>query len=323
MKLQKIRITIGGYSLIESLVAIGLVLLLIIIFSASSTIILNNRSLRHTNLAYNLAVEEIEALRSIPFTELTNKTDAPLIEVAHNIGSWTVSAPSSPSSSPNVLELALPGTLLTGVTGTAIAPGFDYSNPTIEAQVKILPDSPSNWKTGFYIRYHDSANYYRVSFTSTVLYVDKIVNGIETTLDSESRLFAENTWHKLKVETSGSTFNVYVDDTLEMTIDDPGNSLNLGRIGLAGLNSTHAYFDDVSITGDTTQSWNFDADETGDMPSSWKRFGINDLPSGVGKLTIEDDQPGFSTLKNVTVVIEWKENENNRSVQLETMITQR
>lgn len=74
-----------GYTIIESIVAIGLVGLFILIYSASYTAITSNQFLKHKSLAYNLAAEELEALRSTPFAKITNRTNGNFIETAYKL----------------------------------------------------------------------------------------------------------------------------------------------------------------------------------------------------------------------------------------------
>ena len=315
------RLNNHGAGIIESVVAIGLLALFITVFGASYTIVITNTLLKNKNLAYNVAIEEIEALRNTPYTQLTNRSDSAFIEVAYNKGHWLVASPGGAPSSPNILEVASPTGNPSGVTGLSIVPGFDYSDFTLETDVNVRSDSPAGWQSGIYFRYHDSSNYYRTYFTATDLYIDKNVDGTETSLNSKSKTFSENTWYTIKIITSTNNIDVYINDVLELSTTDNDSSFSKGRIGLVSFDSAHQYFDDVSVTEGDTNSWNFDSDTIGQIPSGWERFSINDLPNGVGLLTIQDDQMGYTDIKNVTVKVSWQERGNTYYVELETLIT--
>ncbi|MCH7492534.1 DUF1080 domain-containing protein [Patescibacteria group bacterium] len=319
MRLQ--RPNNNGSSIVESVVAIGLLALFVTVFGASYTIVINNTLLKNKNLAYNVAVEEIEALRNTPYTQLTNRTDADFIEVAYNKGSWLVASLGSSPSSPNILQVGSPVGNPSGVTGLAIVPGFDYSNFTFETDLNVRSDSPAGWQSVIYFRYHDSNNYYRAYFTSTDLYIDKKVDGTETSLGSKTKTFLEDTWYTVKIITSSNTLDVYINDVLELSATDSDSSFAKGRIGLASINSAHQYYDDISVTEGATNAWNFDSDTAGELPSGWERFSVNDLPGGTGLLTIQDDQSGFTDIKKISVKVNWQERGNTYSVELTTLIT--
>jgi len=309
-------------TILESMVAIGLLGFFILIFGASYTIVTANTYLRHKNLAYHLAAEEIEAIRNTHFSQLTNRTNADFIEVAYNKGSWAVTSAASAPSSPNVYKLASVAGNPSGLTGLAAVPGFDYDDFTFETKVRALTGSPANWQVGIYFRYHDKNNYYRASFDSSNLYLDKKAAGAESSLDSKVKTFLPNTWYTLKVVASDNSFEIYINDILELSATDDDSSFSKGRFALLGMNSVHAQFDDLNIINGASKLWNFDSDTVGKVPSQWNRFSLYNLTQGTDKLTIEDNQPGFSDIKQVTARVEWKERGHLKSVELITLITQ-
>lgn len=311
-----------GYTIIEAIVAIGLVGFFILIYGASYTAVTSNQFLKNKSLAYNLAAEELEALRSTPFARITNRTDGNFIEVAYNKGNWSVKSDAAAPSLPNVYEIASPAGNPSGITGVAVVPGFDYDNFTDETKIKVMADSTAGWQAGVYFRYHDADNYYRVYFTGTNLYIDKKVGGVETSLTSKAKAFSTNTWYTLKVVANNNAFEVFVNGTSELTGTDAVSSFTAGRLTLLGLNSVHAYFDDISITTSATKTWNFDSDAVGQVAASWQRFGLNDLPRGIGKLTIEDAQTGFTDIKKVKARVEWYERNNLKYIELSTLISE-
>ncbi|XOU94803.1 MAG: family 16 glycoside hydrolase [Candidatus Kerfeldbacteria bacterium] len=305
-----------GFSIIESIVAISLVGFFVTIFGVTYTIISTSQFLKHKNLAYYLVLEEIEILRQLPFSQLTNQIDTDFIGVAYNQGSWLVQNHASAPSSPKTYFLNSP----TGEISIASIPGFEYTDFTAEIKINIDNSSPSNWEAGLLARYSDAKNFYSIYLDSGNIYLTKTVDGVKSTIDSTVKVFSKSTWYTLKVVMTGNTFDVYINDILQ--INNTDNEFNKGRLALLGTNSVLANFDNVSITTTSTKTWNFDSDTLGEIATAWQRFGINDLPNGTTNLTIEDDQPGFETLKKVTATIEWMEKNQSKSVELSTLINQ-
>jgi len=314
----------NGYGLVESIVAIGIIAVFLTVFMSSFYFISFQKYIRNKGLAYNLAQEEIEALRRVSFTELTDRTGAQFINVAYNVGNLFVNSSAQAVSAPNVYELARPSTFTSGVTGLAILPGEDYDDFSFESNIKALTDSDNSWQAGLVFRYQDINNFYRVRIAANDLIVYKVLNGANTILYSKSQVFSKDTWYKIKVEASGSTLNVYLNDTLLTTTPVTDTAFSIGRLGLVGLNTVHAQYDDVKVITAQTTTWNFDsAGETiGEIAVGWQRFGINDLPSGVDKLTIENAETGYDDIKKITAKIEWQEQDNNKSVNIVTYISE-
>ncbi len=310
-----------GSILIESIVAISLFGLVLSLFGASYTIITSNQLLKNKTLTYNLASEELEALRNVSFTTLTNRINSDFIEVAYNRGTWSIQQSGSAPSGTNVYNLTPPTGSPSGITGIAVVPGYSYGDFTFETEIKVLSNSPSGWKAGTAFRYHDSNNYYAVHFSATNLYIVEVVEGVESTLNSKAMIFSQNTWYALKIVTLSNAFEVYIDDVLELSTSDTDSSFSNGKLALYGQNSVHAQFDSVSITDPVSKLWNFDSDTVGKIASQWQRLNISDLPSGTGTVTIENSEAGFDTIKEVTARIEWIERDKNRAVELKPLIT--
>ena len=311
-----------GSIIIESVVAISLFSLVISLFGASYTIITSNQLLKNKSLAYNLASEELEALRNVSFTSLSNRTDSDFIEIAYNVGTWSVQQSGSAPSGTNVYNLTPPTGSPSGITGVAVVPSYSYNDFTFETEIKVLPDSPSGWEAGTAFRFHDSNNYYAVYFSSTNLYIVEVVDGVESALNSKTKIFSPNRWYTLKIVTLDNAFEAYIDDVLELTTSDTDSSFSNGKLALYGQDSVYAQFDSVSVTAPVSKLWNFDSDTVGEIASQWQRLNISALPSGTGKLTIENSEAGFDSIKKVTARIEWVERDNNRAVELKTLITQ-
>lgn len=309
-------------TIIESIVAIGLASFFIGIFGVSYIATSFNQHLKFKNLAFNLVSEELEAIRATSYDQLSNRTNSDFIEVIYNIGSWSVQTNATAPSSPNTYMLTIPQGTPSGITGLATLPGFEYGNFTYESEIFVKSDSPSGWQAGLLARYHDVNNYYYVYFTATNLYLKEVVNGVETSLDSKIKNFSTDTWYTVKLVATNNSFEVFIDDISELTATDAENSFTQGRLALFGANSTHAYFDDVSVTTASTITWNFDSEAVNSIPTSWQRFGINDLPQGNTKLTIEEPEVGHSDLKKITARVEWQERGNTRNAEASTLITQ-
>jgi len=60
----------NGFSIIEALVAIFIVGVILVIYAASSNLLLLNNNARHLELAQRVAILEMEDLRAMPFNTL-------------------------------------------------------------------------------------------------------------------------------------------------------------------------------------------------------------------------------------------------------------
>lgn len=312
----------NGYTLVEAVVAIGIMAIFIFIFIGSFYYISYSRYIKNKSLAFNLAHEEIEALRELPFEKLTNRTEAHFINVAYNLGQLSVETSNQAISPPNIYNLARPKEITSGVSGLAILPGGDFEDFTFETQLKALSDSDNSWQLGVVFRYQDVSNFYRLRLASNDLIFYKVVDGGNTILYSKSQVFSKDVWYKLKIEASGSNFNIYLDDNLLTATPVSDEAFSKGKLGLIGSNSVHAHFDEAKVTTGQTTTWHFDGSEEkiGETASGWQRFGINDLPSAIDKLTIEDAINGYDDLKKITAKVEWQEQGNVKSVFLVTYL---
>ncbi len=309
-----------GFTIIEALVALGLTTLLITLFGAAYGSITNNQYIGHRALAYNLATEEVETLRTIGAENLAEVTDAPFIGVAYNTGKFVVASHASAPSGAHVYE-AVPNTITGNVSHLALAPDFEYSDATTTADLFISNNTVSNWKLGLVSRYQDAQNYYAAYLTATAVTLIKVVDGTTTTLDTAAGTFSVDTWYSLSLDLTGSDITVSVDSNPLLSAID--TAIPEGRIGLYGENGVHGYFDDLSITTSGTQTWDFDSTAPGVVPGDWKRFGINDLPGGTATVTLSNVEAGFNTLKQVTARVQWDERDTTKSVEITSYITNR
>ena len=304
-----------GVVFIEVIVAIAVIVVILVIYSASLRSLALNKKTRLMNLATSLISEELEAIRTIPFASLTNRIDAPFVGIAYNKGNFKVKKDTG-TSPPNVLNLSSS----TNPTEPQIAllPGGSYDDFTYEVKANVLSDSPTGWRVGVYFRYKDSQNYYSLYFSQDKIIMNKVIDGIPTSLYSSSQTFSTNTWYTLKIVTNEDTLTPYLNDNpLTTAITD--YAFSYGSLALLGSNSVHAHFDDITLTTGSTTTWNFDADTVGDVPQGWERFSLYDLPGGEGKLTIENYHDG---IKKVQIEVIWEEEGKEKSVKFTTLVSE-
>lgn len=306
-----------GVTFVEIIVSIFLILIIILAFGTTMANIKLNHKIKLKNQALALASEEIETLRKKPFSGLTNRTNADFLDVAYNFGSWQVKTDAAAPSEPNIYS-ALPLSDGNEITSLAVLPANTENNFTLEAKVRAQP-SPAGYAAGLAFRYQDINNYYRFVFYSSAIKLEKKLNGTVTVLFNNTQSFVDNNWYDLKVIASGSDISLYLNNTLLGTIND--TDFSGGCQALLGLNSAVLDFDNVSLIGQETRTWNFDADTPDNIAAGFERFGLNDLPGGEGRLTIED-YSGKTNIKKVTARVSWQEDGSSKFVQISTIIGQ-
>lgn len=283
----------------------------------------NRRTLQRAQAAA-LADEELNALRRLDVTALSNQTNVPFKSIVYNAGTWNVVANGTAGhSSPNALELR-GSTIVGAVSGRLLFPAGVYADSTLEAKWHLAGDSPSAAAIGYLFRSTDSANGYRLRFarsttdldgstngTQNVL-LEKLVSGTATPIDSRSASIAVDTWYALRVVLSGSNISLYLDGTQLGSGPFVDATYASGSAALLGWGGAHAYVDDAQTITTGAQTWNFDADT--DLPAAWVRLSLNDLPDTTGntfddngRLTLTTYPPGSgtTTLKLATIVVQW------------------
>lgn len=287
-----------AFTLLESLIAVALAALLLAIYSAMLTGTFVLRRSSYNIQAADFIQEELDALRTVPFTNLTNRTNGGFLGVALQRGTWAV----ADDSGNHVLRLSKAAPDLNGETGLALLPGNYRADFTVSADVRASASSPSGWSTGIAFRYLDNENHYRFRMSSGGYALDLVDQGTVTTLWDQSVAIGTNEWHTLQVTASGDQFTLDVDGVTLATVTD--TTFTEGDIGLMSSGSALADFDNVSIDSPTAETWDFTSTAVGDFPSDWLRLSYDSLPSGEGTLTIED-YLGQSTIKKATVTISW------------------
>lgn len=305
-----------GVSLIESLIAIFVVASIVFIFSNISFFL--NLASGQKNLihAYELAQEEIESLRNLTFDKLANCSnptcvEADFLNIAYNQGNWQVAL----DSSNYVYEISS----LTSQTALSLLPFSDYENLfDLEMRYKNLADSPANWQAGFYYYYQDKNNYHRLTFTQDHVYVHRVVAGVESEVYSNTMITDPcSDWRTFKISLTGNNHVVYRNGISVGTFSESPSS-TAGKIALMA-SSVHAYFDDVKVDNSDITNGNFSTGSLGKTADGWERLGLNDLPAGQGKLTIQD-YLSDPNVKEILVKVTWQEKGQNKEVNLRTLI---
>ncbi|CAM4290183.1 Pectate lyase [Paenibacillus tarimensis] len=120
----------------------------------------------------------------------------------------------------------------------------DYS---VQARVKVEDFNGTNraYVAG---RYKDGNNYYAASLYNSSggkLEIRRKAGGSSSTLVSKAYPLSAGVWYTVKLEMTGSTIKLYVNDVLELTATD--STLSSGGVGLVSY-KTKTKFDDVVVT---------------------------------------------------------------------------
>jgi type II secretory pathway pseudopilin PulG len=317
--------SVAGYTLIEALVGLVVVVAIIAIFASSFSGLGLRTITSHEVIAADLARQEIESLRRLNPNRLTNRTDASFIGVLFNLGRPSVIADSSASHSlPNVLELVAGSGTTASVR--AVIPTNELSDADWSTKVFIRSTSAAGWRVGFTLRQSDDENAYRVRLASSSTDLDssaggtqnaifeKIVTGTTTKLASALVALNTGSWSTVSFNATGTTMIFQLNSSQIFSVTD--SSLAKGSLAVEGASGVHALIDDVAVAT-TSESWNFDADPVGPLPGEWTTATLEALPNASGLLTISD-VAGVSNLKHVNVRVQWSDPNKTRSVQLVT-----
>ncbi len=308
-----------GFTLIETIIVIAILgaVLATLATAALSIRLLGSSSKRAE--AWSLIEQELSALRSLSFSELTTRTNTRFLGVLHNRGEWLIKTEIGAPSASNVLALNKLPPIYKNFSGLIAVPSLAASNFTLRAMIKLPASSSPNWGTGFLARARDLENHYRVLFKQNSIKVESEHNGTTTELSSNSVITALDTWYKLEVQGSTSTIKVYLNDLLIRELND--QTFEFGQFALFGANDAEPLFDDVTIITNTTTVWGFDNDTLGKTPNGWKAASPYDLKTGTDLLTI-NDYLDDSSIKHIKAQIDWQENNTTSTVKIETLISQ-
>lgn len=300
-----------GFSLPEILILIALLSASTAVFSVASGAVRLRNTSWHTTQAIALAEQATTAAQLLPTTALTDRTNAPAIGFIEHRGAWAVQATNGAPSLPNTLTVTSSSPALSGVTAAARIPTSPFRNGTVSASLLTPSVFPSGWRGGLLFRARDLGNGYRLRIDATTLVFEKAVDGVTTTLYSLTRTHTANTWTQIAITGNGSTLSVAENGTTLTTLTD--STWTDGESGLLLLGPGTTAFDNVSVSGDVTGSWNFDTDTVGNAPALWRSLGGDSLPSGTLTVTIDHPTTG-GTLARIVTTVQWTESRSRRSV---------
>lgn len=305
----------AGFTLLESLIAISLAAMFLAIYSTMLTSSFFLRRTASNIQAANLVQEELDALRSVDFADVTLRTDGAFLGIPVQRGDWEV----ADDSGTKVLRLKEAASSLNGETGLAVLPGNYRGNFDLSAKITVDPSSPSGWDAGIGLRYIDSENHYRFRVTSGGVAFDLVHQGTVTTLWSQSTAIATGSVQTLRVVATDDAFDLYRNDVYLDTVTDA--TFLEGDIAVMSIDDALIDVDDVSVDTPSSETWDFESESVGDFPEDWKRIGYWDLTNGSGTLTVTDylSQP---TLKEAVVTISWTDGGSTRSTTGATIISE-
>jgi len=302
----------------EILVAIGLLAVLLVVYSMmlQGTVLL--RASRNYVQAADFIQEELDALRSLKSSDLLARTNGHFLNIPIQRGDWRVMNVNGDGQNQR-LVLSSPPAAVGDETGLVIVPGNYREDFTFSAKVKVDAASPVGFGAGIVFRYRDSENFYRLRFTSGGLALDKVYQGASTLLQSWGPTYSCSTsWCTLTVIVNGNSITCKKDGTALSPVTTD-MTFTTGDLGLMSVNSAIVSFDDVSVTeNSTTTDWNFESYAANGTPDEWRRMSYLDLPGGTGTLTIAN-YLGETKMIQATVNITWQDGGRTRSVSGSTV----
>lgn len=308
----------SGFTLMEALIAIGLASILLAVFTSvlSATMLL--RRAQYNVLAANFIQEELDSIRALSFSDLLVRTNGNFLGLSRTRGPWKVQAVTSPPSGGNAFVMETAQSAIIEETGLAVLPGnYREDFTSFTAKVRVQAASPAGWGAGVAFRYRDAENHYRFRLTSGGAALDKVVQGVRTTIWSNTTSNSTNTWYTLEVVVAGNSITVLRNGTTLTTQTD--NAFTTGDLALLSLNGARVEFDDLAVTETSTTTWNFDTEIVGTVPVDWQRMSFSDMPSGTGTLTIAN-YLGDTNIKQATVTVTWSDSGTTRTASGTTLI---
>lgn len=308
-----------GFTLIEALITVGLAAVLLAVYTSVLAATTYLRRAQYNVLAANFIQEELDSLRSRPFTDLLVRTNGNLLGLSINRGPWKVKTVTTPPSGTKAYALETAQSAIIEQTGLAVVPGnYREDITSYVAKVNVLASSPAGWGAGIAFRYRDAENHYRFRLSSGGAALDKVVQGTKTTIWSNTTANSTGTWYTLEVVAAGNNITIKRNGVTLTTQADTAHTT--GDLALITLNGALAYFDDVTATDAyATATWNFDADADGSTPVDWQRLSAVDLPSGAATLTIAN-YLSDANVKQATVTVSWSDAGITRTATGTTLI---
>lgn len=313
---------VSGFTLTETLITIGLVAVMLAVYSMtlSGTVFL--RRSQYNTLAANFIQEELDTLRSLPYIELLDRANGNFLGLALQRGNWKVKNVTGDGQNKR-LVLDAPAAALIEGTGLAILPGNYRDNFTLAARIKVDSSSPAGWSAGLALRYRDAENHYRFRFSAGGNALDKVFHGVRTTVWSDNNTCTTGAggtcwnWQTLEVVANGTAFTLKRNGITLTTVNDAG--FLAGDTAVISINGAKMSADDVAVTAVSTTTWNFETYAENSYPLDWQRMSYVDLPGGSGTLTIANylSEPN---MKEATVTVSWRDGGSTRSASASTVI---
>ena len=184
---------------------------------------------------------------------------------------WTTSAGSAFSIVQRGVSRALrQADLQSPATHTAVLDAANWTNQSIQADVRLLAFNGTDNRVGLATRYVDAGNHYRVTVSNTgSVRLWRTVGGVRTSVASATFAIAVNRPFRLRLESIGTRHRVYMNGVPVLDADD--TALSSGRAALLTHHAS-AEFDNVfasptpnailfaqnfTSTGGPTDLWSF------------------------------------------------------------------
>lgn len=127
-------------------------------------------------------------------------------------------------------------------THTAVLDASNWTNQSVQADVRPLAFNGAEGGHGLATRYRDAGNYYSATVSSSAVSLNRTMGGVITTVATAPVAITINRPYRLRLESIGTRHRVYVNGAPLLDVDD--RSLASGRAALLTRRSS-AEFDNV------------------------------------------------------------------------------
>lgn len=299
-----------GFTLVEIMVTIALVGAMFAVFGTALIGNAIRSQAAFETQATALAEGALAAALSLPSSSLTDRSGAPAIGLVEKRGQAAVAQLPGTPSSPNALAVVATSTAVYGMTFSSPLPDGPYEDFTASVAVMAPADAGSDWRAGLVFRATDLGDCYRLTVGTDSVTLDKLVDGTPTALYTAPLGVDPGSWTILSIAAVGQDLSISKDGVTLTTATDP--AFAYGEIAMVSEGGELGAFDDLTVSGATSDSWNFDADPPGDLPSGLETSGATDLPGGTLGVTI--GHPTAADLAEIDVTVGWQSTRGQRSV---------
>lgn len=154
-------------------------------------------------------------------------------------------------------------------THSAVLSASNWTNQSIQADVRPLAFDGSDSWNGLATRYRDAGNFYFVTVTNSAISLKRAVGGVVTTISTTRVAVTMNRPYRLRLESIGTRHRVYLNGAPVLDADD--TALSIGRAALLTHRSsaefdnavasptpaTILYAHDFTTSGGPTELWTF------------------------------------------------------------------